>query len=215
LFGFGLAALAVTGCTREPAASVEPPRAEYQSGRLSRLTYDVNKNGRNDAVGIMDGARIQRIELDLDENGKTERWDIYGADRKLEKVGLSRLNDGVMDSQAFYNLDGALSRLEVSTARDGRFDRSEIYESGVLVRSEEDRNRDGHPDKWETYRPYPEALPGEPAYAITSVAYDDSGIGRPQRRFVFGPKGAVARVELDPDGDGTFINARQSNARNK
>ena len=50
----------------------------------------------------MDGTRIIRIELDLDENGKVERWDFYKAGGELEKVGLSRLNDGVMDAQAFY-----------------------------------------------------------------------------------------------------------------
>ena len=155
----------------------------------------------------MEGARIRRIELDLDENGKVERWDIYGANRKLEKVGLSYRNDGVMDSQAFYTPEGTLARLDLSIARDGRFNRTEFYEAGALVRSEEDTDGDGRPDKWDTYRPYPNALPGEPAYAITSVAFDDAGRGRPGRRFVFSPNGSVARVETDPEGDGSFTPA--------
>jgi hypothetical protein len=205
-----LAALALVGpalaagCSRQPAG--DKPTAEYDkvTGRLKRLAYDANRNGRNDAVSIMDGTRIDRIELDLDENGKVDRWDFYRPDQTLEKVGLSRQNDGVMDAQAYYTGDGALVRIEVSTRRDGRFDRTEFYEAGALVRSEDDANGDGRPEKWDTYRPNPGAPSGEPAYAIVSSAFDDTGRGTPQRRFVYGDKGSIARVELDPDGDGTF-----------
>ena len=202
-----VATAALAGCS-SPAPLGEP-RAEYAGGRLSRVTFDANRNGRNDAVGLMDGTRIREVELDLDENGKVERWDVYGPNRKLERVGLSRRNDGVMDAQAFYTGTGELARLDVATARNGRFDRSEFYEAGVLVRSAEDTDGDGRPDKWDSYRPYPDALPGEPAYAVTSVAFDDHRRGTPDRRFVFGPNGSIARVEIDPDGDGRFITAPQ------
>jgi hypothetical protein len=193
-----------SSCSRQPAG--QKPRAEYDqaTGRLKRLEYDANRNGRNDAVSIMDGTRIHRIELDLDENGKVDRWDFYREDRALEKVGLSRLNDGVMDSQAFYDARGALIRIEVSTRRDGRFDRVEFYEAGALVRSEEDANGDGLPEKWDTYRPNPGAPAGQPAYAITSTAFDDDGRGKPGRRLVYDDKGGVERVEVDPDRDGRF-----------
>jgi hypothetical protein len=85
----------------------------------------------------------------------------------------------------------------------------------VLARSEEDQNGDGRADKWETYRPEPNAAPGEPKYAITSAAFDDEGRGTPQRRFVYGAHGQIARVELDPDGDGTFVvtPSRQTTSR--
>jgi hypothetical protein len=198
--------LALTaGCSRQPPG--EEPRPEYdpQTGRLQRLAFDANRNGRNDSVSVMDGARILRIELDLDENGQVERWDFYGADRKIEKVGFASRNDGILDSQAFYTSAGSLLRMEISTRRDGRFDRVEFYEAGLLVRSEEDQNQDGRPDKWETYRPEPNAGAGEPNYAITSAAFDDQRRGTPQRRFVYGPDGRIARVEIDPEGDGTFV----------
>lgn len=195
----------ISGCTRSPTG--DRPRAQYDAntGRLRTLAFDANKNGKNDAVSHMDGTRIFRIDLDLDENGKVERWDFYDVGRKLEKVGFSSKNDGLLDAQAFYQPEGVLARMEISTARDGRFDRVEFYEAGVLVRSEEDTNRDGRADKWETYRREPNAGPGEPAYAITSTAFDDEGRGTPQRRFVYGPTGAITRVELDPEGDGTFV----------
>jgi hypothetical protein len=204
---------AVAGMAAACAAG-DRPRALYDpdSGRLQRLEHDVNGNGRNDAVGVMDGTQVRRQELDLDENGHVDRWDFYGAGNVLEKIGFSRQNDGVLDAYAFYTDKGALRRIEISTSRDGRFDRVELYQEGVLVRSEEDTDRDGRPDKWETYRRRPVAAPGEPQYAITSVAFDDVGRGTPQRRFVYGDSGQVTLVETDADGDGQFV-AGRSGAR--
>lgn len=195
----------------DPDPSGDRPKASYDhgSGRLRALVYDANKNGTNDAVSHMNGTRIVRIDLDLDENGKVERWDFYAPDQTLEKVGLSSVNDGVMDAQAFYSPDGVLARMEVSTRRDGRFDRIEVYDRGVLARTEEDTNRDGRPDKWETYTPNRKAGCNEPAYAITSTALDDTGSGRPERRLVYGPTGSIARIEIDPDGDGVFAALRR------
>jgi hypothetical protein len=150
------------------------------------------------------------VEVDWDENGKVERWDIYKPDRTLEKVGMSRKNDGVMDAQAFYTADGALDRIEVSTRRDGVFDRIEYYERGadagdVMVRTSDDTDRDGRADKWDTYAPVADPPSGAPPYTVTSSAFDDEGIGKPTRRIVFGADGAVVHVEHDPDGDGRFI----------
>jgi hypothetical protein len=201
---FALACVAaLAACSR---ASGPAPQATYdqETGRLRTLTFDANKNGTFESTSYMDGTRIVRIELDLDENGKVDRWDFYRPDRSLEKVGFSRLNDGIMDAQAFYEPAGVLARMEVSTRRDGRFDKTEFYAAGVLVRTEEDANGDGRPDKWEAYRAVVQARANEPAYAITSSAFDDSGSGHPQRRFVYGADGSIARVELDLDGDGIF-----------
>jgi hypothetical protein len=152
----------------------------------------------------MDGARIRRIEIDLDENGKVERWDFYRPDRALEKVGLSRQNDGVLDAYAFYLPDGTLDRMEVSSRRDGAFDRVEFYQHGFLTRSEEDLDGNGLTDKWEAYRFEPRARAGEPSYVVTDVAFDTLGRGTPSRRFVY-DGGRVVRVEVDRDGDGVFV----------
>jgi hypothetical protein len=193
-----LAAMALgVGCSRKPAD--DQPRATYDpaTGRLSQVVFDTNKNGKNDTVSHMDGTRIVRIELDLDENGKVERWDLYRPDGQLDRVGLASRNDGVMDSQAFYSPEGALERIEISTKRNGRFDRTEFYQSNVLVRGQDDTNGDGRPDKWDDYTPRPNHAVGEPAYAITATAFDDTGSGRPERRFVYAANGTVARVEFD------------------
>jgi hypothetical protein len=197
LQGLVLAAT-LTGTACSPAAVAEDPQADYDpdTGRLRRLSVDLDRNGRHDAVSIMDGARIDRVEIDADENGKTDRWDFYRG-HALERVGFSRLNDGVMDSQVVYGTGNAVDRIELSTGRDGRFNRIEWYEAGKLVRSEEDTDGDDRPDKWETYRPNVGAGPNEPPYTIASVAFDDSGQGVPRRRVIYEPDGR-SRVETYP-----------------
>jgi hypothetical protein len=100
-----------------------------------------------------------------------------------------------MDAQAYYNADGTIERIEISTTSGSVFNRVEFYSGGVLVRSEEDTNGDGRPDKWETYRRNAAAAPGEPPYAITSVTFD-AGNGSPQRHLFFTNDTAV---EQTPD----------------
>lgn len=173
-------------------------QSEYdmQTGRLSKLVSDLNKNGVMDTVSYMDGTRFVRNELDFDENGKTERWDIFLPDGKtIEKVGISSKNDGVMDAETYYDDKGLVARILQSTKRDGVYDRTEFYEAGILKRSQDDVNRDGKPDKWETYAPVDPPIPGLPPYTITSTAFDDSGSGRPERRLVFGPGGQILRAQ--------------------
>jgi hypothetical protein len=199
--GLVLAATLVATAACSPAAVAEGPQADYdpETGRLRRLTLDLDQDGRHDAVSIMDGARIDHVEIDADENGKADRWDFY-RDHTLDRVGFSRLNDGVMDSQVVYGTDDKVTRIDISTGRDGRFNRVEWYEAGVLTRSEEDTDGDGHPDKWETYRPNVGAGPNEPPYTIASVAFDDSGTGVPRRRVVYEPDGR-SHVETYPVAD--------------
>ena len=161
-------------------------QAKYdtQTGRLRELTYDSNKNGKPDGIGYMDGTRILRIELDKDEDGRTERWEYYGADQKLEKVGFSAANDGTVDHWGYSAADGTLLKMEISTRRNGKVQRTEIFEKDALVRVEEDTDENGAIDKWETYS----------GGTLTSVAFDTEGTGRPTRRLVYGANGAI-RIE--------------------
>src|SRR4026209_1831719 len=107
LFTLCIGALALTnlidGCSGADSTAVDRPTADYDAatGRLRRLTFDANQNGHNDAVSVMDGTRIDHIELDTDENGTVDRWEYYGAGRHLVKVGVSRQNDGIIDAFEF------------------------------------------------------------------------------------------------------------------
>lgn len=195
----GIALIGVASCS--PPAPPAARAAEYDpaTGRLRLLVYDSSGDGKPDTFLHMDGTRLLSADYDVDADGVVERWEFFTEDRSIEKVGFSSRNDGVMDRQAFYEPQGTLARLAISTRRDGTFDRVEFYQNGVLLRSQEDTNRDGRPDKWDTYRALTNAAPGESPYAITSTAFDESGSGRPERRFVYGPNGSIARVEVGPD----------------
>lgn len=189
-----LALCGATACQRqvEPTKKIEPTYNK-KSGRLELLRYDSNGDGKFDTFSYMDGARIVRIEIDSNEDGKIDRWEYYGPDQRLERVGFSRAQDGIEDAWSFFNANGATDRIEISTKRNHKVDRIEHYEKGVLVRAEEDADGDGHIDKWETYD----------AERLASVAFDTTHRGTPDRRLIYGVDGS-ARMEVDPQGTGTF-----------
>jgi hypothetical protein len=94
---------------------------------------------------------------------------------------LSRANDGKADHWAYRAADGTLLKMEISTKRDGRVQRTEIYEGDALVAVEEDTDGNGAVDKWETYA----------GGTLRSVAFDTDGSGRPGRRLVYGADGNI------------------------
>lgn len=196
----------LTGCAPDPPSGAVPSvKYDPVTGRLKELAFDTTHNGRHDSVGFMDGTRIQRIEVDEDEDGKIDRWEFYDTNRRLERVGFSRQRSGVLDAMAFYGEAGEVERLEISTRGDGLFNRIEFYEFGSLARVEEDTNGDRRPDKWETYAVDPRGTPGQTGPILTA-SFDDVFRGKPTRRLVYHPDGSgVVRVEVDPDGDGIFL----------
>ena len=181
------------GRSSEPQGRIEAVY-DKQTGRLTLLKYDSNHNGIFDTWSYMDGARVVRIEIDKDEDGKIDRWEYYGPNQQLLKVGLSRLNDGKVDAWSYPNPDGSTARIDLSNKRDGKVDRIEYYEKNALVRAEEDTDGDGQIDKWEAYE----------GARLASVAFDTVHRGTPDRRFVYGADGS-ARLEVDEKGDGHFV----------
>jgi hypothetical protein len=157
------------------------PVYDPATGRLQQLRLDSDKNGTVETVSYMDGTRLIRIEVDKDEDGRVERWEYYGPERQLEKVGFSRANDGKEDAWSFNGPDGSVVRVDISTERDGRVTRTEHYQNGVLTRAEDDDDRDGRPDRWETYD----------GGRLSSVAFDTTHRGTPDRRLVYGADGAA------------------------
>jgi hypothetical protein len=176
--------LASLGCGAAGDNSRVDPVYDDATGKLQLLKYDANGDGTIDTWSYMDGARVVRIELDSDQNRIIDRWEYYRADQTIEKVGTSRAGDQIPDSWAFFDGTGAITRLELSTHRNGTVDRVEHYEGGARVRAEEDTNADGRIDKWETYD----------GTRLASVAFDTSHRGTPDRRVVYAQDGTV-RVE--------------------
>jgi hypothetical protein len=187
-------ALIVAGCggAREPEKNLQPVYNK-KTGRLEILKYDSDGDGKFETISYMDGARIIRIEIDKDEDGKVDRWEYYGPGQKLEKVGVSRANDGKEDAWTLFDATGAISHIEVATNRDGKPNRFEYYRKNVLVRAEEDTDGDGRIDKWENYD----------GPRLASVAFDLQHRGTPDRRLVYTTDGS-AHLEIDKIGDGHF-----------
>ena len=98
-----------------------------------------------------------RVPLDDDGDGIPDRWEYYDDVRRIgsgvaDRVGFSLAGDNVVDAWAFHDEQGQVSRVEVSTTRDGDVDRWEYYDGGALVRVETDTDRDGRVDSWSIYR---------------------------------------------------------------
>ena len=191
------AALACAGCSDPDAARIKEttrPTYDKATGKLTQLTYDANKNGRIDTWTEMDGTRPLRSRIDLDEDGKTDRWEYYDEKGGLTKVGFSRKQDGRPDAWAFSGADGTVARVESSSSADeNKIDRREIYERGVMVRAEADTNGDGRTDQWQTYD----------AGALKTAAMDENGDGKPDRRLTY-DAGTLVLIESAPDSSGAF-----------
>jgi len=196
-------ALFMGASCRSENSNIEPVYDKL-TGRLQLLKYDANRNGTFETLSYMDGTRVLRIEIDTDEDGKIDRWEHYGADQKLERVGTSRANDGKEDAWSYAGPDGAIVRIDVSTERDGKVTRTEYYEKGALVRAEEDSDKDGKIDKWETWE----------AGRLGAVAFDTVGRGTPDRRLIYGADGS-ARLEVDENGTGQFVAVNAARSRTK
>lgn len=153
------------------------PIYNTQSGKLEALMSDRDGDGKLDTRALMDGARLARVELDRDADGRPDRWEYYvtsGADAASAPT---------------------IERAEESDAADGRITRREFFANGVIERAEEDTDGDGRVDKWETYA----------KGTLQSLDLDLAGAGRPTQRLTYGLGGNVALVETDADGDGVFV----------
>ena len=158
------------------------------TGKLTMLTYDMNKDGKIDTWTYMDGTTPIRSEIDSDEDGKIDRWEYNTPDGKIDHEAYSERHTGVPDTWVWKDAAGRPRRMEYSSATTGKVYRWEFYENGKLVRVEEDDDGDGKVDKGELHD-------GD---AITSVEFDT----KPHRdgvanlRQTFGPGGQIVKTEM-------------------
>jgi hypothetical protein len=192
------AATVAFGCTdpeKERLRATTQATYDQKTGKLTRLTADLNKDGKIDAWTYMDGTKVLRTELDADQDGLIERWEFHGDDGKVVKVALSREKNGKQDAWLYPGPDAKPIRGEMSSEQDEKkIDRWEWYEGGQIVRAEEDASGDGKVDKWETY------ANGE----IATVSLDENYDGTPDRRLNYGPGGRLMFIESEPDGRGGY-----------
>jgi hypothetical protein len=195
--GIGMAALLAASCSSprpDPAKETTKPTYDKTTGKLTQLTFDRNGNGVIDTWTDMDGATPLRSRVDLDEDGKIDRWEYYDAQGALLKVGFSRNNNGKPDAWGFAGPDGKIARVEVSSTGDEKkIDRWEHYTNAVLMRADEDTNGDGRADKWEVYE----------NGAVRTVEFDEDGDGRPDRRLTYNGA-ALELIESGRDANGHY-----------
>jgi hypothetical protein len=128
-----LLAISAAACEVKRASSAfrliekGPYQALYGSdGRLQRLVYDGNGDGRAEVVTIFGpSGQPLRAEIDSDNDGVADRWEYFSTAGSLERVGISRRRNGKPDEWDVAGPAGAVVRREFDEDGDGRVDRAE------------------------------------------------------------------------------------------
>ena len=80
---------AASACVQDPKGAppdrpaldvkgTKPVKPEYDaSGKLRKLEYDSNNDGKVDSWGYMDGTRVVRVEVDENGDGTVDRWEYH------------------------------------------------------------------------------------------------------------------------------------------
>jgi hypothetical protein len=176
-----------------------PPQLTYDkaTGKLTRIAEDTNHDGIPDTWAYMDGTTLLRVEQDLDEDGKIERWVYYAPGQKVVRAAISTRKNGRPDE--WWYPDSAdptkPARIDYSSTSDEQhIDRRETYDQGKLVRVELDTVGDGKMHQWEVHD-------GD---TVVSVEFDLNHDGRPDMRETFAPDGTLVSTETEPDGHGGY-----------
>jgi hypothetical protein len=200
-----LLAAMCTAC-RETALTPEVAPAEKvlptydESGALTKLEGDSDRDGLIDMWAFMDGARVVRVEVDENGDGTVDRWEYHkGGQEREERLQGPNVTPQlprpvVLRRGGLESPDKTIERIERATRRDGVVSRWEFFENGFLVRVEEDKSGDGKIDKWETYSDG----------SLSTMALDTAHRGKADRRLVYRPDGTLDRIEIDPTGMGLF-----------
>ena len=179
MFGLVLMSSLTYGCEKVSGTAAQgrvEPSYDKATGKLTRLSYDSNDDGKHDTWAFMDGASLIRLEADENQDGRIDRWEFYPANATKGSVKQPP------------------ERIERSTRFDGQVSRREFFDNGVMVRVEEDTDGNGKTDKWETYA----------NGVLLMLALDTQGRGKPDRRFVYSTDGTLEKIESDPTGSGEF-----------
>jgi hypothetical protein len=109
---------------------------EMDGSRPLRSRVDINEDGKIDRWEEYDeNGGLAKVGFSRTNNGKPDAWAFSGADGKVRRIEISSTGDSnLIDRWEYYD--------PAQSGPDGR---------GALVRAEEDTNHDGRPDKWETY----------------------------------------------------------------
>ncbi|MEO7190514.1 MAG: hypothetical protein ABI051_05615 [Vicinamibacterales bacterium] len=137
--GVLLLALVCSGCSGDTAEpSGVTPIYNKTSGRLEQILSDRDGDGRTETKAFMDGSQLQRIEIDRNGDGRPDRWEYYGAGAVTAAGGPAAT-------------EPLIERADEANGAGPAITRRETYVAGEIARVEEDTDGDGRPDKWERY----------------------------------------------------------------
>ncbi len=155
-------------------------------GRLDRVEYDRNGDGKPDQVARHNGARVPEVvENDDDFDGAPDRWLYYNPSGVLMKIGSAR-KGAKPDFWTYAGPDGKPTKQEFDEDGDGNVDRTEaVGATGRVESVVVDSDRDGKLDRWQHWEK------GRLQYEDL----DTNGDGKPDRRLRYGSKGEVIALE--------------------
>jgi hypothetical protein len=166
-----------------------PAKAFYDpAGRLQRLEYDSNGDGRSDILAHHRGAKLPSLlEVDADYDGDVDRWEDYDTAGRLLKVGTSRRGRGP-DVWTYPGANDQPARRDYDDDLDGSIERVESFRAGHVVHVELDGDRDGRFDRWQTWE----------SGRLSAEELDTNADGRADRRVGYGANGKILGVERLP-----------------
>jgi hypothetical protein len=129
--------------------------------RPLRSRIDRNEDGKLDRWEYYDGkGQLLKVGFSRRDDGKVDAWAFSGSDGKLERIEISSSGDEQrIDRWEYYDASqaagpdsaGALVRAAEDTNADGRPDKWETYDRGVVRTAAFDEDGDGKPDRRLTY----------------------------------------------------------------
>jgi hypothetical protein len=163
-----------------------PYQAFYDAyGKLDRIEYDSNGDGKPDQIARHEGRRHpRRLEIDTDFDGRFDRWEDYDDDGRLLRHALVA-KDGRAHRWTVVDAKGEPLRYEYDDKGTGHTDRVEIIADGRVARVELDSDHDGRIDRWQDWT----------AGRLQSESIDLDADGKPDRRLVYDGSGHVLRIE--------------------
>jgi hypothetical protein len=155
------------------------------TGKLERIEFDQNGDGRPDHIARYAGGRTaERLEVDEDKDGVMDRIEYYDDAGALIKIGRARKGK-VPDVWTFPGPGAQPRRIEYDDDGDGKAERAELLEGGRLVGVELDSVRDGKTDRWQRW------VNGK----LRGEELDTDLDGKPDRRLAYDEKGHILGVQ--------------------
>ncbi len=179
-----------------------PDRTEiYVEGRLNRIDYDSDGDGRYDTVDqVNPEGVVVMILTDRNWNTLPERWVQLNARRQVASEWIDANEDSTPERYRSFDPAGRLTEEGVDDDGDGLYEVNRTFNtrwppSAGPLRVERDDDRDGIFERRETY-----TIDGR----LRTVNDDSDGDSVRDRIAVYRPDGSVRKQGQDRDGDGFF-----------